>query len=259
VLTRGPILLVVLGWSLAFRWRCHWTWCLVTAVAVGVLGMSKYGGLANHLLAASFVAATVVGRWLGGMWAGAGPLGGDEEAPRAERGTDDGNRQSAFGFRRMGLGTGLRHWAVIAALGLAVWPGLPTPRGFRWLRTRAREAREWTDAVQRFDGRAAVSHHLLLARRAGADCFFSDLILQFPGLRVPASVREQIAIQRFDYLILEADPVKSPTAGWSELLLTHYAPTGELDCPNRSGVLPRRVYVARRLGVSTVRRNKPSS
>ena len=120
-------------------------------------------------------------------------------------------------------------------------------RDFRWIHRRAEETDDWVQAVRRLDGRVAVSHHLLLARRAGAQCFFSDLILQFPGLVVPSAVRAQIKSQAFDYLVLAADPRKSPTPEWASLISEYYESAGELDFSNRSDVLPRRVYKARRV------------
>jgi hypothetical protein len=129
----------------------------------------------------------------------------------------------------------------------AVLPGLPWRRDFRWLWRRAQETQEWVQAVRRLNGRVAVGHHRVLARQAGAGCFFSDLILEFPGLVVPAGVRERMAGKHFDYLILGTDPATSPTPGWHDLVTAHYVAAGELACPNRSGVLPRRLYIAGRL------------
>jgi hypothetical protein len=86
-----------------------------------------------------------------------------------------------------------------------------------------------------------------LARRAGAECFFSDLILEFPGLVVPAVVSRRISEQEFDYVVLEADPARSQTPGWADVISKNYVATGELDVVNRSDVLPRRLYIARRL------------
>jgi hypothetical protein len=217
LVTRGPILLVVLGVSFMSNWRCRWTWCLVTALGVALLGMSKQGGLENHLLPTAFIGAVIAGRWIGELW----------------------SKATVSNVWRWRL-------AALPALALAVWPGLPRASDFRWIAKRAREAEEWTEAVRRLPGRVAVSHHMLLARQAGAECPFSDLILKFPGLVVSSTVGDEISSQRFDYLVLAADPEKSSTPGWSELVSAHYTPCGELDCPDRSGVLPRRLYVARR-------------
>jgi hypothetical protein len=134
----------------------------------------------------------------------------------------------------------------VAALAVTIWLALPAGRDFRWLAKRAGEAKDWVAAVRHIDGSVAVSHHLLLARRAGAECFFSDLILEFPGLVVPTEVHDRISNQEFDYLVLNADPAHSPTPGWLDVISNNYLPAGELEFMNRSDVLPRRLYVARR-------------
>jgi hypothetical protein len=222
--TRGPVLFVLLIGTMITRPKCRWTWCLAAAVGLAILGMSKRGGLENHLYPAVLVAAVITGRWVGSVW---------------------------LGTRRWRLRDRTQYsvpstpWAAIAILLAVMWPGLPLRRDFRWVARRDKETREWVQTVRRLDGRVAVGHHLLLARQAGAECVFSDLILQFPGLAVPTPVRDLIASRQFDYLILGADPSTSPTPGWGDLIADHYTAAGELDCPNRSGVLPRRVYAAR--------------
>jgi hypothetical protein len=125
---------------------------------------------------------------------------------------------------------------------IAIMAGLPTRRDFRWIAKRSQETSDWVAAVQRLDGRVAVSHHLLLARGAGAECFFSDLILEFRGLRVPADIQRRIAQEQFDYIVLCNDPRTSATTGWAELIEMHYEPAGQLNYADVSAVLPNRVY-----------------
>jgi hypothetical protein len=127
------------------------------------------------------------------------------------------------------------------------WPSDPSSADFRWVGKRREEIRAWTDAVLQLDGSVAVSHHFLLAREAGAESFFSDLVLEFPGLTVPAPVHERISRQEFDYLLLAANPERSPTLRWRELISDNYTPVGDLKFHNRSDVLPKRLYMARRL------------
>jgi hypothetical protein len=216
---RGPLVPALVAGSLVLRPRCHWTWCLIAALGVAAMGMSKTGGRENHLLPAAVFAAVLCARELAAIWTMEFRL----SSPAISRGI------------------------VVAILLLAAWLGLPTGREFRWLAKRAREADDWVAAVQRIDGSVAVSHHHLLARRAGADCFFSDLILEFPGLVVPTEVRRRISDQEFDYLVLETCPSRSPTPGWGDVILKNYLPSAPLDFENRSDVLPRRLYIARRL------------
>jgi hypothetical protein len=219
IAVRGPMLMAIVVAAVALRPRCRWTWCLIVALGVAAMGMSKAGGRENHLLPAAFLGASIAGRWAVTV------LSNDE---------------------RRGRGLILR-WSMLVALAVTVWIGLPVTRDFRWIAKRAREADGWVAAVRRIEGSVAVSHHQLLARRAGAECFFSDLILEFPGLVVPASVQQRINDQEFDYLVLEADPARSPTPGWADVISENYLPSGELDFENRSDVLPRRLYIARRM------------
>jgi len=220
VLQRGPLLIVVLTFSLVVRPKCRWTWCLAAAILVAVMGMAKSGGRENHLLPAAFIAACVAARW----------------------GTELGCQSARA--------TGVLAWRPILIVIIAgtIVLGLPNARDYRWVGKRSRELADWTAAVSQIDGSVAVGHNFLLAHQAGAECFFSDLILEFPGLAVPPSVRARIETERFDYLILGADPKRSPTAGWSELIAEHYEPAGDLDFTNRSNVLPNALYQARRLG-----------
>lgn len=219
IVVRGPVLLAVVAAAVVWRPRCRWTWCLIVALGVAAMGMSKAGGRENHLLPVAFIGASVAGRWTSSVW-----LNRDRKV------------HGPF-----------LCWSVLAALAVTTWLGLPTGRDFRWIAKRAREADGWVASVRRIEGSVAVSHHQLLAQRAGAECFFSDLILEFPGLIVPATVQQRISDQEFDYLVLEADPAHSPTPGWADVISENYLPSGELDFENRSDVLPRRLYVARRI------------
>ncbi len=254
--TRAPLTVGVLAGGAILRARCRWTWCLAAAWVVGVLGMAKRGGLENHLLPAAVITALVAARGLAWGWSAARDGGTARERDRpCGRGISGrllrirsacaGIVGSLLASRRA------RRGFVLAVLGALVWPGLPRVRDFRWVVRRADEADQWVQAVRRFGGRIAVGHHALLAHRAGAECFFSDLILEFPALRVADSVAARIAAEEMDYLLLEADPARSRTPGWPRLVLAHYTPAGELDTPNRSGLLPRRLYMARRLLAGT--------
>ena len=217
ILYRGPVLLAAVAAVIFGRPRCRWTWCLIVALGVAVMGMSKAGGRENHLLPAAFIGAIITGRWAATIWS-------------------NQNREHYGPVWR---------WAVLAVLAVTICMGFPTGRDFRWIAKRARETDGWVTAVQRIEGSVAVSHHQLLARRAGAECFFSDLILEFPGLVVPAPVHQRISNQEYDYLVLEANPSRSHTPGWSELIEKNYLSVGDLDFANVSDVLPRRVFVAR--------------
>ena len=213
----GPVLFFILLGSLAFCWKGRWTWCLVAAFGVAMLGMAKHGGLENHLYPAAFIVAAITGRWMETLSILAS------------------------------VPAWVRRWASIAFLLAITIPGLPSRRDYRWLWRRGEETRDWVEAVRRLGGRVAVGHYLLLARQAGAECFFSDLILQFPGLAVPTAMRQLISSEQFDYLVLSADPSTSPTPRWDELIAAHYSQAGDLEFPNHSGVLPRRLYVAQRV------------
>jgi hypothetical protein len=208
---RAPLVLVILIGSLIFRPRCLWTWFLVAALGVAVMGMSKAGGRENHLMPLAFLAALVAARAFAGSWA-------------------------------------TKRWrcAVVGAALVTIVAGSPTRSDLRWLAKRSQEARDWVAAVRQLDGSVAVSHHLLLARRAGAECFFSDLILEFRGLDVPDSVERRIAEQQFDYLVLCDDPSTSATRNWSHLIEQHYVSSGLLQFPNVSQLLPNRLFQARR-------------
>jgi hypothetical protein len=228
VLKRGPALIPILAGSLWLRPRCRWTWCLATALSVAWMGMSKAGGRENHLLPAAVFGAILLGRWAALTWS------------TTENGVPC-TRYSVLGAQC----SLARQWGVLAAIAFVLYPGIPTRRDFRWLDRRAAEVGAWTAAVRELPGRVAVSHHKLLADRASAECFFSDLILEFPGLVVPASVADRIRGREFDYLVLADDPATSTTAGWATLVAENYRPAGLLDFTNRSDLLPRRLYARR--------------
>ncbi len=223
VLRRGPALVGILAGSLWLRPRCRWTLCLVTALGVAWMGMSKAGGRENHLLPAAFFGAILLGRWAGAFW---------PTVARAAAWSGGGHSHT-------------RRWGVLAAIVFVLYPGLPARRDFRWLNRRADEVGDWTAAVRELRGRVAVSHHEVLADRAGAECFFSDLILEFPGLVVPAAISDRIRSREFDWLVLTDDPRTSTTAGWAALIAENYRPAGLLNYVNRSDLLPRRLYTLR--------------
>jgi hypothetical protein len=241
LLHRGPGVLLLLAGLLPRRRSRLWAMCLITTLAIGVLGMSKAGGRESHLLPAAYVASLAAASWFGGLnyW---------HRDRRARAAAEAGARDM-----HNVVGRSPNTWArlvkcrwLLAAVTLAtLWIGLPSRRDFRWIARRADEVQGWVAAVQELGGRVAVSHHLLLARRAGADCFFSDLILEFRGLEVPASVQQTIAERRYDYIILCDDPRSSATATWPTLIERHYVPAGTLEFPNLSKLLPSRVYRVR--------------
>lgn len=198
--------------AMAFRPRNICTWCLFVAIVVAIMGLSKAGGRDNHLLPLAFAGALIVGEWSAELWS----------------------------HNRV-------RWVLVAALWLVMIPGLPGRRDFRWIGKRAAETTAWVDAVRNLDGRVAVSHHWLLARRADADCFFSDLILQFRGLVIPDAIAQSIERQEYDYLILCESPERVRTPGWRDLIERNYCETGSLPFQNISQVLPDRVYRSRRL------------
>ncbi len=267
VLKRGPMLIAILSGSLWLRPRCRWTWCLAAALGIAWMGMSKAGGRENHLLPAAVFGAILLGRWAGAAWSAA------ENATPGTRYSGLGTRDCVFrthdselrtwciavrtwlsvlATRYLGLSTqnpAVRRWGVLAAVAIVLYPGFPTRRDFRWLDRRAEEVSEWTAAVRDLPGRVAVSHHKLLADRAGAECFFSDLILEFPGLVVPAVVCDRIRSREFDYLVLTDDPETSPTAVWATWIAENYRSAGLLDFASCSDLLPRRLYARQGLVV----------
>ena len=210
---RGPVIAAVLIGTCAVNPGCRWTWCLIAAMGLALLGLAKAGGGDNHLLPAAFIAAVLLGRWVA-------TYGPEIGVTRRDR---------------------LARWAVLAMFIATIWWGLPTRREFRWIGRRAEEVKAWTIAVRRLEGRVAVGHYWLLAQCAQAECFFSDLILEFRGLQVPESVRARIERQEFDYLLLSTNPQSSATAEWAELIHAYYEPAGMLDFANRSQVLPSRI------------------
>jgi hypothetical protein len=238
IVFRAPVLLILLAGSLMVRPRCRFTWCLVCSLAIGFMGMSKSGGIANHFMPAAFVGAVIVAEWLAGWLA-------DRAKDEMTRSPGMVARSAPTLTHRVRVPSWLGRCAAFAVLGAIVWPGLPARRDFRWVAQRRDELADWTHAIRRLEGRVAVSHHGLIARNAGAESFFSDLILQFPGLAVPDAVRRRIRSQEFDYLVLVNDPRECPTAEWARLIAESYEFAGGLEFRDRSALLPRRVYKAR--------------
>jgi hypothetical protein len=122
---------------------------------------------------------------------------------------------------------------------------LPARRDFRWVSRRSAEVKDWLAAVRGLGSCVAVSHHSILAKQAGAECFFSDLILEFRGLEVPSGVACAIKQGQFDCLILCDDPSRSTTGDWSSMICEYYVPAGRLAFSNISGLLPDRIFVKR--------------
>lgn len=240
----APILYVLVPLELWRRPRSRWTWSLAAGVAVGWMGLSKNGGLENHLYPLAFVAAVVVGQWLGACWEFAWPVGGG-----AER---SGNRpQPVHPGNRARRAERLLRWAPPVLIALILYPAVPRKREFRWLAKRAAEADAWIEAVQALPGRVAVGHHFLLARRAGAEAFFSGVIFTFPNLQVPPELARAIERRRYDYLLLRSNAEESTTRDWATVVSTHYSAAGPLEFRNVSGVLPRRLYSPRVDSVAT--------
>ncbi len=237
----GLLLVAVAAVSLLRMPRSHWTWSLLCAFGIAWLGLSKYGGVANHLYPAVWLTALLGAYWFGHAW---------RWALQRER----------WGWQV----------AIAATLLLAAVPGLPQPRQFDWLAERTAEWRSWLDAASTLQGPvadcnfkllgsivldlervkrpyepAAVLHHFQLARQSRTGCPFSDQIMQFQGLVLPERVRELIASGKYKYLVLSTDPSRSPTPGWPELLMRYYRSAGQLVFDNRSKLLPEELYVRR--------------
>jgi hypothetical protein len=210
--SRWPVGACILLVGLAVRRRCLWTWCVVSALALAAIGLSKVGGRESHLMPFAFCGSLALATWFSDWW----------------------ERQPA-------------RWVLVLLFGATVWTALPMGRDLRWLEKRTVETSDWVAAVRDLHGRVAVSHHFLLAERAGADCFFSDLILKFRGLEVPSDVRSRIEAQEFDYLVLGTNPEATETSGWSALIEENYDSVGRLHFSNVARVLPDRVFRARRL------------
>jgi hypothetical protein len=204
--------------ALVLRPRDRWTWVLLVSLAVAWMGMSKRGGIPNHLYPAALAAAVVLSRDLAWLW------------------------HWAAARRTPVL------WKSLAALGLVTitWPGMPRRRDFRWIERRQAEAVAWRDAVRKLPGRVLVAHHALLAAQAGAQVCFSDQIWQFPGLVLPQTARRALSEGEFDWLVLGPDPTDSRVPGWADLVTRRYGFAGALDAPFISGVLPARLYFLKR-------------
>lgn len=212
----GWVVIVVLPISIGRAPRDRWTWCLLAALGVAWMGLSKRGGIANHLYPAAFIGSVLAGRILADVWDLAARW------PRPER----------------------IRWAIGAACLAMLVPHLPARRDFRWLSRRATEVRNWHAAVRRLPGVVAVGHYYLLAAGSGAICPFSDLIGQFPGLHVAQPVDDRLSASEFDWLVLSVLPDESRMTGWAKSVTASYVPAGELAFANASSVLPRHLFRA---------------
>ncbi len=131
--------------------------------------------------------------------------------------------------------------ATMALLTLAVHR-LPDARELHWFAKRHEEAESWAQAVQALDG--AVAHYAVLGATHGTRfAGFSDLALKLPGYLPSPFASENLLRELPPVVVLSAAPAEWNSTTLAEAFTSRYAFEGKLEFKERSGILPRLVFV----------------